>query len=113
MPGRSTLPKPSGQPSLSSSKVATYFIPLTLAGYRSLRKDLSPVQPQTTATAEGYVGNQVRVCVGAQRDSPGAVGPQAEPDQGAGDATWHEIGSARRYAVSPREIGSYVTHPDV
>src|SRR4029450_11558653 len=54
MPGRSTLPRPSGQPSPSSSSVATYFIALTLAGYRSLRNFLSPVQRQTNATAEGY-----------------------------------------------------------
>jgi hypothetical protein len=56
----------------------------------------------------GIRRNQFRVCVGAQRDSPGAIRPQAEPDKGAGNTTWNEIGSARRYAMSSGKIGPYV-----
>ena len=54
MPGRSTLPRPPGQPSPSSSRLATNSIARLLAGYRSSRKASSPVQRQTRATADGY-----------------------------------------------------------
>ena len=53
MPGRSTLPEPSGQPSWSASRPVTKRMARTEKSYSSSRNRLSPVHRQTSATALG------------------------------------------------------------
>src|SRR6266498_1912906 len=53
MPGRSTLPEPSGQPSPSASRSTTNRMARTAASYIWSRNPSSPVQRQTSATALG------------------------------------------------------------
>ena len=92
MPGRSTLPEPSGQPSWSTSRRWSTTCRLRLAkSYISSRKPSSPVQRQMSATALGnlIVSSRVEV-VRLRAVGRGRLRVVAEPDRAVRDRLVHD-----------------------